>query len=596
MLRTCSALVLLGGCAGLLCLGCGDRPVAPAPRPRTPVSSHVSGTVAEHAALAGGGGMPVTGVGVVIGLGTNGSRRVPAEVREHLNKQLARARMGSFRYGTADLTPRRLLQDLDTAVVTVSGQIPFGAPVGTRFDLYVVAAPQTGTRSLDGGYLMPSELRFALEGVTRPGGGTKVFGEARGPLFVNPYIDASDTIQAAKLREGRILGGGVVTVARPIALRLHDPDFAMARVIRDRINERFPAERAVANAENREKIKLHIPRAWRKDYRHFLRLVMHLPLLSSPDAWEQKARELVQAMGRPEANHDGLALVLEAMGRQVQSVLRELYASPNHRTAFFAARTGLRLDDNMAGEVVMRTARMSNSPLQVLAIEELGRHRDLLAAQDTLVGLLDNENATVRVAAYEALRERREEGRITRIDVGGAFELDLVRSKRRPVIYATQAAEPRMVVFGPDVSVAESVYYMTPGEQVTVTSVKAKDLAGPDKAPAVVLAQAPQRGKYLVVFRRLSRDGSRRLSPSFLIGFDVPSLVTALGWPPPPKSGPGAGEVKGMGLSYGQVVRVVQGLCAAGHIRAKFILQPPPALRRIYRGVTAVGRPDIPGP
>ena len=570
MSRKIRALVLIF-CACSLWAGCaGDGGNEKHEQPIT-IPPHIAGTVHEYALLVGGGGMPVTGWGLAVGLGNDGSKVVPAHVRSYLVEQLSIANIGSARHGTGELSPRQVLQDRDTAAVMLAGLIPFGAPVGARFDVNVSALPQTGTRSLDGGHLMPTEMRFAYGGQVLPGRGAKVFAKARGRLFVNPYIDLSNPLEAAKLREARIIGGGVVTENRPIRLQLREADFHMAQIIRDRINERFGARDKIANARNREMLELTVPRKWRRDHEHFLQLVMHLPLLSGPDQREQKTRQLVRMMELPGARHDQLALILEAMGRQVEPRLRGLYGSRNPSAAFYAARTGLRLGDrDLAGEVLVRAAGTSGSPLQIPAIEELARHPEVLLASDTLLRLLDDSSATVRVAAYEALRKRGEQSRITRISVGGQFEIDLVASKRSPVIYATQSIEPRIVIFGKDVSVGRPVFFTTADELVTVN--------------------ARRNQKRLTVYRRIPRTG--KSSDPFEVDFKVHSLISTLGLPPDRDE---AGKIMGLGLAYGQVVRVLHQMCEAGHIRAKLVLQRPPALRKGYRGTTAVGRPDIPG-
>jgi hypothetical protein len=54
--------------------------------------------------------------------------------------------------------------------------------------------------------------------------------------------------------------------------------------------------------------------------------------------------------------------------------------------------------------------------------------------------------------------------------------------------------------------------------------------------------------------------------------------------------------VYGLGLTYGQVVGVLQRLCNSGDIPAGFRLQVLPEVRKIYTpGVPEVGRPDLPG-
>ena len=553
------------------CCGCvTDESKDASVKLRRQLPPYLAGTVSEYAVLADRPYLPVQGYGLVIGLGTDGASEVPAHVRDYLVEQLSRADIGSPQHGTGGVSPQRILRDRDTAVVMLAGAIPFGAPQGTRFNLNAVAMSNTSTRSLDGGYLMPTELRFAWQGLATAGRGAKVFAEATGPVFVNPYIDPANSSEAIKLREGLILGGGRVTRERPVRLQLIDPDFAMAQTLRNRINERFRDRAPVADAKSRAIIELTVPRRWRQDHRHFLETVMHLPVLTAGAGWERRAKEIADQMEMPVADHNGLSLVLEATGRQATPLLREHYASANPLAAFYAARAGLRLGDDLAGEVIIRFAGRPDSPVQIAAIEELGRHPRVYQAREILQGLLDDHNALVRVAAYEALVSRGDFSWIARTHVGQAFVLDVVRCRERPVIYATQDVSPRIVVFGENVSVCRPIYFTTPNELVTLN--------------------ARQGDEKVTVYRKV--PGTRALSDSFLIDFDARSLITTLGFRPEEDRN---GKLKGLGLTYGQVVHVLQRMCESGHIQAKFILQRPPSLSRIYRGAGSVGRPNVSG-
>jgi len=88
-------------------------------------------------------------------------------------EEAARKGVGSRRNQWDELTPERLLDSPDTAVVIVEAIIPPGSVgrqnvssgsrraqmPGTRFDIRVTADPRTGTSSLEGGVLWTTELR-----------------------------------------------------------------------------------------------------------------------------------------------------------------------------------------------------------------------------------------------------------------------------------------------------------------------------------------------------------------------------------------------------------------------------------------------------
>ena len=538
------------------------------------VPPYEAGTVAEYAQLVKGGDLYVQGYGIVVGLGKNGSKEIPSHLRAYLIKQLARHKLGSHRHGTRGVPPERMLRDPDTAVVMVAGAIPPGAPKGGRFDLAVTALSQTTTRSLDGGHLMPLDLHLAAGRAALPGGPTRPLAGARGPIFVNPFVDPANRDEAVKLRQGRIANGGTIVRSRRIQLRLRHEDYAVCGLIQGRINARFSRRDRVANAVNSTDILITIPADYHDDYNHFLRLMMHVLVRVRPGESEPHARAIARAIMLPDAVHEELALVWEAIGREVVPIVRPLYDSKNVQVAYYAARTGVRLGDDLAGDVLIRLATTPDSPLQIAAILELGRRAKVYRAVRPLEKLLQDPKEQVRIAAYRALARRGDSPAIRRISVGsGQFHVDMVESKREYVIYATQLHEPRIVLFGKKMTVNRPVFFLSKGELVTIS--------------------ARENEKQLTVFRKIPRtgltSGSAKLSPQ------VSALIQLLG-SDPPGTAVESKKITGLGLSYGQIVSVIGQLCKQRDIPAKFVLQELDASERMQSSPIMSARPDMPGP
>ena len=530
----------------------------------------VQGTIAEFAYLDGGTDMLIRGYGLVVGLAGNGSRECPEGVRRTISEQMMRYRQQSGTGVSAGVTANRMIDDMDTGVVVVSAAIPPGVPAGTRVDTFVQALPGTQTTSLDGGTLMTAEM---TQFDARRAGTveSRAFGTAHGAIFVNPFADANIPSAGQRLREGRIIGGCRTTESRAIRLVLRQADYGRAQMIQNRINERFDSIPKVASAKDPTYIDVRIPKAYRNDYKHFLQLVTHLYLDKAGGMEDQKAVQLTKDILLPTAQHEDIALVWEAMGRQVVPMLRDLYKSDNAPAAYYAARTGSRLGDLTARDVLMQAARTSGSPYQFDAIKELSTVRDLQAA-GVLKELLDSNNELVRVAAYEALCARGYQGAIQRINVDDQFTVDVVPSGRDFVIYATQSGAPRLVFFGQAIRVRQPVFFTSPDGILTI--------------------HAEKNDKLLHAFRKVGAE--KRLSEIFDIPFDVPSLVTTLGQIPSKGTD---GKVRGLGLTYSQVVGVLYRLCDEKDktIPAKFVLQQTDELKRILQGTSAVGRPDSAG-
>lgn len=531
-----------------------------------------SGTVAEYARLVGGAYLPVRGYGVVIGLGKEGGRDIPPQLKNYMEKYLLLQGLGSSRKGMQDITPSRLLRDPDTAVVEITGVIPPGSPQGKEFDLSV-RAMGSDVRSLAGGRLLTADLRMAISSREDPERGSRVMATASGQVFVNPFIDENKPAERVKFREGRIGAGGVVKESRPIRLQLLVGDYAQARKIERAINARFqrPGARKVANAKSSSGIDLVIPTEWKDEYERFLDLVMHLPVRRGGGWWEKKAAEVAKAMEQPTANHNQLALVWEAMGRRVLPLISTRYTSHNANVSYYAARTGMRLGDKTAApEVVLQAARTTDSPLQLEAIRELGEHGHLYRSVELLRKLLDDPNELVRVGAYESLRRTGMSAIVKSYDIGGGFRLDVVDSSQTPAIYATTVGEPRIVLFQKEIPVRIPIFFTAWDNLITINGIEGQ--------------------KKLAVFRMLPHSGRR--SDIFRIKPNVEELVLTLGNTPEKDE---SGRIQGLGFTYSHVVGVLSRLCRDKAIDAKFVLQQTKELQGFGRVGGSGGRPNIPG-
>jgi hypothetical protein len=565
-------LAATGGCdasrkaAGGANAGAGAAPDVPA---------HIKGTVAEYAAIVGGDSVAVQAHGLVIGLGNKGSSEVPAQIYNAMSEYLSKQKLGSFQHGTAVLTPDRILTDKDTSVVLVGGSVERGAPVGSKFDVYVSALPGTQTTSLEGGILMPIDLSLSYGGMGDPNITTHIWAKAAGPVFVNPFVDPGSPDLPAKLLSGKVIGGGTVTLRQPVRLQLRRADAQLAEMIQRRIHTRFaPGEKMllsnVVKGRSRSIVDVTVPKAYEGDCQHFLALVTHMPIRYGAGGWEGYAREICRQMEIPGAEHDDLALILEAMGRQTLPLIKEMYGSDIPAAAYYSARTGLRLGDTTAADVVVRYASSAGSPFQIPAIEELGIQPQVLRAGPVLRRLLDDPDEHVRLAAYEVLRRRGDTGAISTVELPDQFTLDIVRTRRDYSIYATQTQDARIVLFGSEMAVRRPVYLESSDRLVTINA-----FADSDK---------------LTMFRKVPTNG--RMSDPVQCGFAVRDLVDALGRIPDPDADK---KVHSLGLNYSQVVGVLYRMCKSGDIPARFVLQQAEGIQRIYKGGAPAGRPDMPG-
>jgi hypothetical protein len=530
------------------------------------IPADVVGTVGQFARPTGEGGMPVVGYGVVVNLGTHGSREVPQHLRSYLVDVMRReGGVGMASHGLEHLSPSRILEDISTAVVVVRGVIPARTLEGERFDLEVVAHSATGTQSLEGGYLMPTELRLDRGANSPAGAGSRVYGHARGTVLINPFLDTTAPENALELRHGRIVGGGQAEQARTIRLSMLEANYPVANQIKNAINSRFGlGGMTVATARNSASdIHLEVPPAYWDDPAHFVDLVLHLPVDARSGVWQRQAERITEQLAQPDMPHDGLSLVLEAMGPKVRTYLTPLYDSEIASARYFAARAGIRFGDADAARVIEAFAAQPG-PYQIAALEELGHHPEVSSGDLVLQRQLDSEDTLVRLAAYRGLLNRGSRAVISIPVDNGKFHVDVINSPRyctqRPMIFATQTRDPRIVLFGTDIPVRRPVHYTSPDGILTVDG-------GSDDATLTVWRYIPRSGDY---------------SETFEIDFNAESLILTLGERAREDM---YGRSHGLSFTYGQILNTLYRMCESGKIEADFELQLAPEIQTAIGGM-----------
>lgn len=494
--------------------------------------------------------LAVRGYGLVVGLGSNGSRDCPKQIRETLVQNMYKQQKSSGGVvGVERITPEQLIDDEDTAVVLCQGEIPAGALAGTQFDVAVTALPGTQTKSLRGGRLFTTELDVFRS----TGPNTSITGQslayASGPMFLNPFA-GEDSATKIDPRNGVVLGGGTTTQDRRIRLVLGEPSYVWARKIRDRINAQFPGSRIVADAISPSFVQLRIPPEFAGDEGHFLALVRGLYLSRDPGFEALRAQALGEELQHPGAPHALIALSLEGLGRPSVAVVNKLYTHSKDYVSFHAAVAGLRLGDHLAADALTVHADSTDSEFRFRAIRALGEAKGVSSAAISLRRLLHDPDPRVQVAAYEALIRR---GDVTiasvRVDDDN-FTLDRVPMDGESFIYAKRTGERRIVLFDHDLKVAPPVFYRSPDGSFTLT--------------------ADRGDRTLTVVRVVVSSGA--VSPSVPAPLELMPLLRLLGAEAQVLPD---GEVIGLGLDYASIVRALHHLCNDGSINGKFMLEQP---------------------
>ena len=497
-------------------------------------------TIRSVCDLAGYEGIRVMGYSLVWGLKETGSAECPPDIRNMLIKHIRVLKASGKKYLSgkyAKMTAEELINSTDTAVVKVSGTVPAGAPKGTKFDVSVSIPFATQTTSLEGGILLPTDLRRVTSGI--PGSKVAIAG---GPIFIDPLPVYSDgEVERADPRFGVVLGGGRSDYDRQIKLVLYEPDSRTARVVEDRINSRFPSNsefNKVAVALNREYMMINIPNQWLNDYNHFIKIVLKLYLNNDAAFQEQKLRELGTMASEPDADFEEITLAWEAIGKGALPYLKELCEDIKSPKAYYAAKTVLNMGDLSIIKVLSNIARDETHPCRLKAAAALGDAVDDPMASWTLAGLLNSVNDNMRLLAYDALRMG---GHVyvTSQKLVGGFYLDTVKSSAHNMICAWAALEPRMVLMGEDIRLTDDIFYTNDAYGIVINSSKGNSII-------TITKQLPESSKFVKISCRSK----------------VEDLVRVLGGP--------LREEVGAGLSFGQTIGVIYDFCEKGFINADF--------------------------
>lgn len=517
-------------CAALAAVGCAPKAQQRATAEARPlvvrdVPDILRGIVGSETTLRGGDPQIVSGIGIVVGLNGTGSSDVPDAVRIWLEREMTLRGVGQGTLGMGSVSPNDLINDPNTAVVEVYASISPGAPAGSRFDVLVRALQGTSTTSLEGGKLWTTELRPGRPDVS--GLSARSMAEAGGPIYINPFVDpASTDVSGIDRRTGRILHGGVMTEPLELMLVLDNPSHLRARAITSAINTKFPRgpmDRAeTAKGRDEESVILSIPSAWSERPQEFIQLLRHTRIDNTfPEVW---ASRYVQALKDQPSLAMALGWCLQATGPQAIPELRKMYDYAEPIPRLTALRAGARLGDPLTADPLKDLAKSGPMSMRADAMALLAELPSDPTVNSALRELLNADEITSRIAAYEALVERRDPS-VQRKAIEGKFNLDVVASTI-PMIYVAQSGEPRVAIFGPELRIERPLLVFAWSDRLILTADSPTD---------------PVR----IMYKNYRTNEVIRSS----VDDRVPKFVEYLGRTDTPEA-PGAG----IGLSYSEVV------------------------------------------
>jgi hypothetical protein len=536
--------------------GCGDKNAEPTPRPRAMSAEDealFAGTLGGVASVTNGEPQLLRGFGLVIGLKGKGSTDCPTTIRDYLIDSLGKqfGLVGASRRKNLP-TPAELIDSPDSAVVEVRGMVPPGARKGARFDVQVRALAGTSTQSLEGGMLLPTELRIFAPNASGQGLVTgEVLADAAGPVFINPFAGSTAGPSDINPRDGATLGGGRTLEERKTRLMLSRPNYTLARAIESRVNERFRPDPNIASAESAAIIVVTTPPRYENDAQRFRDVLAHLYIDGRTIVAEPKLQELTARAMAPDAPLERISATWEGIGPSALPSIQPLYAHQDSDVRFYAARTGLRLGDRAALAVLDTFATGGEHDRRLLAIREIGNCSAPSAAQ-VLVPLLNERDQEVRIAAYEALVARKHQA-VQSVTFPHVLDrkhinltLDAVESTGPPLIYVRRTRSPRIAVFGSRMPMNSPLFYSEPDDSVIIHTV--------DGSTDV----------------QLFAKSARKMSEEIVLPARVMELVCSLADLPEKDK---AGRLRGIALPYSRVVKILFALSRDDTVPAHVALE-----------------------
>jgi Flagellar P-ring protein/HEAT repeats len=477
------------------------------------------------------GAIPVRGFAIVANLNGTGSSECPPGLRDVLVKYISQQTLAN-----SSINSNEFINSKDTAVVEVYGVIPPISYSGQRFDIKVMALPDTQTTSLDGGRLFTAELK-PLARITRFNQYAKTLAVAAGPIFVNK-IDGIDDGQAS----GYVLAGGTTLSDAKIVMAVKKPNYFVASTIRNRINERFGPN--TARTPSPEEMVISIPEEYKEHREKFLSMVNLLYIANNSQSQSQRIDSLVQNLTDSQ-NKVTVELSLAAIGKPVLKKLAPLLQAGDEKLRFHAARCMLDIGDNRALSVLRDFASNTSSAYRLDAVNAIGVSAKRNESVPFLNQLLSDKDFQVRYVAYDHLRKF-DDISISRSLIAGDFFVDSVISSGAKMIFVTRSDIPRIVIFGSPIHCSQDMFI--------------------ESRNGNVMINAKPGEKYASVMRKHAKEP--KLIGPVMANLEVLDIIKALSETPPKSKD--ERKRPGLAVPYSDTIAILNELAQSGYINATF--------------------------
>jgi len=536
------SILLIGFFTG----GCGEQARRGEGLKEAETTIDLGTTIRSLAEVFSFGAIPVEGYGLVGGLRETGSAECPPQIRAYLKQYILR------QLPERKIDVERFINSRNTAVVLVQGITPTTASKNQYFDVRVAALPGTQTTSLEGGRLYGADLKAA-------GGfgiAIKVLANAKGSVFI-------DTISTAGTDKkfGYILGGGTVLDEYRASLALRRPNYRIASLIRNRLNERFGD--GTARAVSPSQIELKVPAKYKEQKQRFISIVKATYLAETPEVTKERISEFVRKLAVSEEKYAS-EVALETIGKECLGKLAILLNSSNEQVRLRAARCMLNLGSDRGLDILRQIAADKDSSYRIEALEAITAAASRNDAACISRGLLRDDDFDIRLAAYEQLR-RLDDISITQRLVAHNFYLEQITQTEQAAIFVSRSGQPRIVLFGVPIYCSDNVFVQSADGNITIN--------------------APAGQKYVSIIRKHPKR------PNIVVqlksSFELSDIIRTLCEEPLKKTGRGR---LGLGVSYADMIALLKQMCDRGAVQAEFRAGPLPEIGQIIKRRQPIGR------
>ncbi|HTL29771.1 MAG TPA: HEAT repeat domain-containing protein, partial [Tepidisphaeraceae bacterium] len=321
--------------------------------------------------------------------------------------------------------------------------------------------------------------------------------------------------------------------------------------IQFRVDQRFANSKAystdkVAQARDEGLVDVLVPEIYKGDWERFAGVVTHLYLDPTPSVTQIRAKMLADEAVKPGAFLKDISYCWEGMGADALPFIQPLMSNADPDVAFAAARAAAYIGDVTAQEALVNMARTPHHKFRVDAVQVLGQLPASPSINQSLRGLLDADENTIRIEAYRVLAKNADKSIFSKVVGDQKFVLDIVPCNAPPLIYASRRGIPRIAVIGNKPQLKLPVTFLTMDDRFSISSNPGDKNVTMYYRPAQVTANSPAQRAIQVISHP-----------------DAAEIIARLG-------GEGPEDTRGFDFDYADIVAIMQAMADGRKLSAPY--------------------------